>query len=109
MICDTGRPLFSFAIIADTHITDKEGQAIDASHRMGNKVASMYCDLIARVNSMEPAFVVHLGDITHPTPISPYYGETALAFHKAFEIFSMPYYLVPGNHDIGEKNISSTA
>jgi predicted phosphodiesterase len=103
MICDTGRPLFSFAIIADTHITDEEGKAIDGSHQTGKKAASMYCDLVERVNSMEPAFVVHLGDITHPIPISPDYGETALAFHKASEIFSMPYYVVPGNHDIGEK------
>jgi 3',5'-cyclic AMP phosphodiesterase CpdA len=103
MICETGRPLFSFAIIADTHITDEEGKAIDGSHQTGKKAASMYCDLIERVNSMEPAFVVHLGDITHPIPISPDYGETALAFHKASEIFSMPYYVVPGNHDVGEK------
>ena len=103
MICDAGRPLFSFAIIADTHITDEEGQAIDASYQTDKKIASVYCDLIERVNSMEPAFVVHLGDITHPTPISPDYGETALAFHKASEIFSMPYYVVPGNHDVGEK------
>ncbi len=103
MICDTGRPLFSFAIIADTHITNEEAKAIDGSHQTGKKAASLYCDLIERVNSMEPAFVVHLGDITHPTPVSPGYGEAALAFHKASEKFSMPYYLVPGNHDIGEK------
>mgnify|MGYP002527200255 FL=1 len=103
MIRDTGRPLFSFAIIADTHITDEEAVAIVGSHQTDQKVASNYCDLIERVNAMEPSFVFHLGDITHPTPISPDYGETALAFHKASEIFSMPYYLVPGNHDIGEK------
>jgi 3',5'-cyclic AMP phosphodiesterase CpdA len=103
MIRNTGRPLFSFAIIADTHITDEEARAIDGSYQTAKKAASMYCDLIERINRMAPAFVVHLGDITHPTPVSPDYGETALAFHKASEIFSMPYYLVPGNHDIGEK------
>ncbi|MBT4889702.1 MAG: hypothetical protein HON65_09135, partial [Rhodospirillales bacterium] len=103
MINDTDKPLFNFAIIADSHITDEEGLAIDGSHQTGQKVAGMYCDLIERVNSMNPDFVVHLGDITHPTPIEPAYGEAALAFHKASEIFSMPYYLVPGNHDIGEK------
>jgi 3',5'-cyclic AMP phosphodiesterase CpdA len=63
----------------------------------------MYHDLIDRVNAMNPEFVVHLGDITHPGPASPEYAEAAQAFHKASEIFSMPYYLVPGNHDIGEK------
>ena len=50
MICDSDSPLFSFAIIADSHITDEEGLAIDGSHRTGKKVTSMYCDLIERVN-----------------------------------------------------------
>ena len=103
MINDNNRPLFSFAIISDTHITDAEGLAIDGSHQTGTNVAGQYCELIERINTMEPAFVVNLGDVTHPTPTSPDYGEAALAFHKASEIFSMPYYLVPGNHDIGEK------
>ncbi len=103
MIYNSDRPLFSFAIISDTHITDEEGQAIDGSHQTGTKVAGQYCGLIERINTMEPAFVVNLGDITHPTPTSPDFGEAALAFHKMSEIFSMPYYLVPGNHDVGEK------
>jgi hypothetical protein len=58
---DEDSPLFSFAIIADSHITDEEGLAIDGSHQTGKKVASMYRGLIERVNSMEPAVVVHLG------------------------------------------------
>ena len=99
----TENPLFSFAIVADTHITEEEGRAIDGSGKTGKKVAGMYRDLIERVNSMQPEFVIHLGDITHPGPVSPEYGEAARAFHKASEVFSMPYYLVPGNHDIGEK------
>lgn len=103
MTNDTECPLFSFAIIADTHITDEEGLAVDGSQKTGEKIAGMYRDLIERVNDMNPAFVVHLGDITHPTPTSPDYSEAALEFHKASKIFSMPYYLVPGNHDIGEK------
>jgi 3',5'-cyclic AMP phosphodiesterase CpdA len=103
MVSDRESPIFSFAIVADTHITEKEGRAIDGSGETGKKVAGMYHDLIERVNAMNPEFVVHLGDITHPGPASPEYGEAAQAFHKASEIFSMPYYLVPGNHDIGEK------
>ena len=63
----------------------------------------LYDDLVARVNAMEPAFVVHLGDITDPVPVSPSFVDSAQAFHKASESFSMPYHLVPGNHDIGEK------
>ena len=103
MVSETDSPLFSFAIIADTHITEEEGRAIDGSAQTGKKVASMYRNLVERVNAMNPEFVVHLGDITHPGPTSPEYGEAAQSFHIASEIFSMPYYLVPGNHDIGEK------
>ncbi len=103
MTNDIESPLFSFAIVADTHITEEEGRTIDGSGKTGRKVAGMYRNLIERVNSMKPEFVVHLGDITHPGPVSPEYGNAAQAFHKTSEIFSMPYYLVPGNHDIGEK------
>ena len=52
---------------------------------------------------MKPAFVVHLGDITDPVPVSPDFDESARIFHRASEPFSMPYYLVAGNHDVGEK------
>jgi 3',5'-cyclic AMP phosphodiesterase CpdA len=100
---DNDRPLFSFAIVADTHLTTKENLSFDGSDSTGNKLAAMYDDLIARVNAMNPEFVVHLGDITDPVPVSPEFGDSAQAFHKASEVFSMPYYLVPGNHDVGEK------
>ena len=82
MIRDTGCPLFSFAIIADSHITSEEGLAIDGNHQTGKKVANMYCDLIERVNTMGPAFVVHLGDITHPTPISSKTGTRILQLSR---------------------------
>ena len=100
---DSDRPLFSFAIVADTHLTKNENLSFDGSVAYGSKLAAMYDDLIARVNAMNPAFVVHLGDITDPVPVSPEFADSAQAFHKASNIFEMPYYLVPGNHDIGEK------
>ncbi len=100
---DNDHPLFSFAIVADTHLTKKENLSFEGSDAYGSKLAAMYDNLIARVNAMNPAFVVHLGDITDPVPVSPEFADSAQAFHKASDIFDMPYYLVPGNHDIGEK------
>ena len=97
------RPVFSFAIVADTHLTKEENLSFEGGDASGNKLAAMYDDLVARVNAMGPAFVVHLGDITDPVPVSSKFSDSAQAFHKASEVFSMPYYLVPGNHDIGEK------
>ena len=100
---DTDDPIFSFAIVADSHLTTKETLSFDSGDAYGSKLAAMYDDLIARVNAMNPEFVVHLGDITDPVPVSPEFGDSAQIFHKASEVFSMPYYLVPGNHDVGEK------
>jgi len=100
---NTDDPIFSFAIVADSHLTTKETLSFDSGDAYGSKLAAMYDDLIARVNAMNPAFVVHLGDITDPVPVSPEFTDSAQAFHKASDIFDMPYYMVPGNHDIGEK------
>ena len=100
---DSDHPIFSFAIVADTHLTRSEILSFEGSDASGNRLGALYDDLVARVNAMNPAFVVHLGDITDPVPVSPEFGGSAEVFHKASEVFSMPYYLVPGNHDIGEK------
>ncbi len=100
---NTDHPVFSFAIVADTHLTRNESLSFDGGDTAGNKLAVMYNNLVARVNAMNPEFVVHLGDITDPVPVSPDFNDSAQVFHKASEVFSMPYYLVPGNHDVGEK------
>ncbi len=97
------RPLFSFAIVADTHLTKEEKLSFEGSDASGNRLSALYGDLVARVNAMNPAFVVHLGDITDPVPVSPAFVDSAESFHDASRAFSMPYHLVPGNHDIGEK------
>ncbi|MCP3690191.1 MAG: hypothetical protein GY784_17440, partial [Gammaproteobacteria bacterium] len=103
MKTDKDHPLFSFAIVADSHLTEKENLSFEGGDAYGSKLAAMYNDLVVRINAMKPEFVVHLGDITDPVPISPEFGGSAQVFHKASKVFSMPYYLVPGNHDIGEK------
>jgi len=97
------QPMFSFAIVADTHLTKEETLSFEGSDASGDKLSALYDDLVVRVNAMNPAFVVHLGDITDPVPVSSSYVDSAQAFHKASEALSMPYHLVPGNHDIGEK------
>ncbi|MEM7173011.1 MAG: metallophosphoesterase, partial [Pseudomonadota bacterium] len=96
-------PLFSFAILADTHLTKDEAVSAEGREVSGDKLAALYDDMVGRINAMRPAFVVHLGDITDPVPVSTDFSDSAQAFHKASQVFSMPYYLVPGNHDVGEK------
>ena len=86
-------PIFSFAIVADTHLTRNEILSFEGSDASGNRLGNLYNDLIARVNAMNPAFVVHLGDITNPVPVSPDFSDSAKVFHKASEVF---HALLPG-------------
>ncbi len=100
----TGKHLFTFAVIADTHVTEAEATAISGfdidSVKLG-AARSRY--LVDRLNSLKPDFVVHLGDLVHPVPGSPAYEDSADRFHRLYEALSCPLYLVAGNHDIGEK------
>jgi len=100
----TGERLFTFAVIADTHITESEARAISGfdidTVKLG-AARSRY--VVERLNLLKPDFVVHLGDIVHPVPGSPAYEDSAERFHGLYEDLESPLYLVPGNHDIGEK------
>jgi hypothetical protein len=52
---DNDRPLFSFVIVADTHLTEEENLNFEGGDTYGSKLAAMYEGLIARVNAMNPA------------------------------------------------------
>ncbi len=97
-----GRRLFTFAVIADTHVNQEEGKASSdfAVNRLSN---ARNRHVIAALNRERPAFVLHLGDIVHPTPRHPAYTEAAQAFHALARELQCPLYLTPGNHDVGDK------
>ena len=99
-----GERLFTFAIIADSHVTEEEASAIGGydvdTVRLG-AARSRY--VVQELNRLAPDFVVHLGDITHPEPGTPAYEDSAARFHRVYDELACPLYLVPGNHDIGEK------
>ena len=100
----TGDHLFSFAVIADSHVTETEAAAIggyDIDTVKLGAARSRY--VVHQLNRLAPDFVVHLGDITHPEPGSPAYEDSAGRFHRVYEELECPLYLVAGNHDIGEK------
>ena len=91
---DNDRPLFSFAIVADTHLTRKESLSFDGNDAAGNKLAAMYNNLVARVNAMNPEFVVHLGDITDPVPVSTEFSASAQVLSQ--RVRSVFHALLPG-------------
>lgn len=101
-----GRHLFSFVIIADTHVNEGEDTSTSpyATNARANGRARHALQSIAALKP-EPAFVVHLGDIVHPVPSLPTY-EDAVARYKALAAaVRVPVHLVPGNHDIGDKSV----
>ena len=97
-----GKPLFTFAVVADTHVNQEEDKASSdfAVNRLSN---ARNRHVIHEINRMAPAFVLHLGDIVHPTPIHPGYATAAASFHALAKELACPLYLTPGNHDVGDK------
>ena len=95
-------PLFTFGIITDTHI--RPAELDDSSpfpvNDLANDRARFAIEAIAR---HRPEFVLHLGDMVHPLPHLPTYGD---ACDEAREIFAPTWdqmKFMPGNHDIGDK------
>lgn len=69
--------------------------AVIGDNRSGDRV---YRKIATEVMRREPAFVVNTGDlIPHPGNRSQWAN-----FHELSTIITVPYYLVPGNHDIDD-------
>lgn len=101
-----GRRLFSFAVVADTHVneSDTSSQSPFRANILTNDRARHVFNEIAAMNP-SPDFVVHLGDMIHPVPNMPGYDEAARKFKEIAAQVAIPVHLVPGNHDIGDKTI----
>ena len=103
-----GKHLFTFAVVADSHMTEADAAAkaaVDISfdttkQELGNARSR---HVVHAINRLAPDFVVHLGDITHPGPGSVEYDDSARQFHDVYAGLTCPLHLVPGNHDVGEK------
>ena len=100
-------PLFTFAIISDSHINPEESKS--SSPWQSNKLANARTRyVIQELNRLRPDFVIHLGDLIHPVPTLPSYEVAAKRFHELIEGLEPKIYLVPGNHDVGDKPASWT-
>lgn len=91
------QPIFSFAIIADTHIRPEAPNA--PPPRENRRTAQVFRQLAKR----KPDFVLHLGDIVHPLPALDDYTAAAAAADRMHELLDCPLHSTPGNHDIGDK------
>jgi len=95
-------PLFRFAVIADSHVNPSEQDNISPfeSHRLTNERLR---HTVAMLNALEPAFVVHVGDMIHPVPEAVSYPQAVRQFRDTMAELACPVHLVPGNHDVGDK------
>lgn len=95
-------PLFTFAVIADTHTRPAAGDESSpwAVNRLANGRARY---VVERVRRMSPAFTIHLGDVVHPVPVLPSYAPAAEAALAIMGRLDGPVSYIPGNHDVGDK------
>ena len=97
-------PLFTFALIADSHMNPGDENASPfETNAMANGRSRR---AIAEINRLAPDFVIHMGDLVHPVPGHPTFGRVAEDFNRLYESIEAPLRVTPGNHDCGDKKIS---
>lgn len=104
-LCHPRAPLFSFAILGDSHVTPRDGESQSpwAANRLANaRLGAVF----AQIDALEPAFAVHLGDMVHPVPAQSTYPQAGARFFALAGRLRAPLHLVPGNHDVGDKPTS---
>ncbi len=90
-----------FVVVADTHVrseTADPGDFAATAH-----LAARNQHAVDVINRLAPDFVVHLGDVVHPIPGSPAHGPANELAAAAYATLGAPLYMVPGNHDVGDK------
>lgn len=91
-----------FAVIADSHFHPAEGPT-DAAWPSDALFNPRNVAAVAMVREAKPAFVIHLGDVPHPVPgLTTHLGALAMA-RDTYADLGVPLYVVPGNHDVGDK------
>ena len=102
-----GQRLFTFVVVADTHVNQTEDTSTSPflTNRLANSRARWVFRDIARMTP-EPEFGVHLGDMVHPLPSLPSFADAVARYRELVALAQIPFHSVPGNHDIGDKNVS---
>ena len=101
-----GRPRFSFAVVADTHVNEAEDTStspFETNHLANPRARHVFAEIAAM--RPPPRFVVHLGDIVHPVPSLPAFHDAVANFRAIASRLPVPLHVVPGNHDVGDKTV----
>ena len=95
------KPLFRYAILSDTHI--RPPHLSSSPWKTNVKTNQRAKRVVQSINTYKPDMVIHLGDIVHPVPHLPTHQAASKEAEEIMHTLKAPYYLVPGNHDIGDK------
>ena len=99
---------FTVAVLADTHVrsTPEDPQACFPSDAHMNARAQRVVDL---ARARQPAFAIHLGDVTHTLPALEVHEPTQRQARELLQGLGCALYVAPGNHDVGDKPRSRAA
>lgn len=103
---NSGDPILTFVVVADTHVNEDEhtsSSPFETNHQANSRARHVFAEIAAMDPS--PAFVIHLGDIVHPVPSLPGYQPAVENFNAIAKPLSVPLHVIPGNHDVGDKTI----
>lgn len=106
MSTDSQAPLFSFAVFGDTHLTADEVSSPTSHVRFA---MGRTRHLVTLVNELAPDFSIHMGDVVAPLQGSEAYTQAVERSKRLLRALKSPMYLVPGNHDLGDKPMVRTA
>lgn len=92
---------FEFVLITDTHymLDGVEEVEFESRRRQTARVERA----LELVDSLDPEFVIHLGDMVQEFPESDDFETAVAEANQQFEIVDAEHYYVAGNHDIGDK------
>lgn len=99
-----GKKLYSFVVYTDSHVNQSETESM-SPHEVNKLANARHRFVLSRINEIEPAFAIHLGDLVHPVPVMGIYADAAARFHEQVAELRCPLHFIPGNHDIGDKPI----
>lgn len=99
-----GRRLFRYAVVADSHLNPRD--AGNTSPWQTNHLANPRNQVVvAAINKLSPSFTIHVGDVVHPLPHTTDYDGAADFAVGLYQGLEAPFYIAPGNHDIGDKHL----
>jgi len=92
-------------IITDTHVhpnrIDKTNKSDDAPRYLNDKYIKVLDNFASQMDTFQPEFIVHLGDVIEGTNDEDFVGMQGLELvEKEMQKINVPLYWVIGNHDL---------